>query len=462
MYTLAIIGLATILVMLALIMTKKISTMSALILVPIAGYLVASILGIITADVNLGSLMIEGIKNIAPTGVMFIFAILFFGILLDAGTFDPIINRIIKLVGGDPVKIAIGAALLAAFIHLDGSGAVTFVIVIPAMLPLFDAIGMRRSVLATVVALAAGVMNMLPWGGPTLRAITALNSTVGELYIPMIPGQIAGLLTVLLISGYLGVRERKRLGYVSGESKTTSEVNNTTGSNVELENNNEELTIEEKEEKEFEESLKRPHLVWLNMVLILIAIATMIAEILPPASVFMIGTALALIINYPDLKMQSKIIDKHAPSALMMASMLFAAGSFTGILTGSGMLGAMSEALVAIIPNTLGRFIHLIVGAVAMPLSLVFDPDSFYYGVLPVLASAAEAFGVSGVSVGQAAIAGQMSLGFPLSPLTGATFLLIGLTEIDLGDHQKNTFGWAWLVSLIIIIVSVIVGAIPL
>lgn len=461
MYTLSIIGLATILIMLALIMTKKISTMSALILVPMAGYLIASFLGIVVEDVTLGSLMVDGIRSIAPTGVMFIFAILFFGILLDAGTFDPIIDRIIKLVGGDPVKIAIGAALLAAFIHLDGSGAVTFVIVIPAMLPLFDAVGMRRSVLATVVALAAGVMNMLPWGGPTLRAITALDSSVGELYIPMIPGQIAGVLTVLLIAGYLGVKERNRLGYVTNETGTGK--NSLTGSgNINITDNVEELSPEARKEKEFEDSLKRPHLFWVNILLILIAIAAMISEILPPAPVFMIGTALALIINFPDIKLQSKIIDKHAPSALMMASMLFAAGSFTGILTGSGMLGAMSEALVAIIPNTLGRFIHLIVGVFAMPLSLVFDPDSFYYGVLPVLSSAAEAFGVSGISVGQAAIAGQMSLGFPISPLTGATFLLIGLTEIDLGDHQKSTFGWAWLVSIVVIVVSVIFGAIPL
>jgi len=436
--------------------------MNALILVPIAGYLVASFLGVISEDVNLGSLMIEGIKNIAPTGVMFIFAILFFGILLDAGTFDPIINKIISLVGGDPVKIAIGTALLAAFIHLDGSRAVTFVIVVPAMLPVFDAVGMRRSILATVVALAAGVMNMLPWGGPTLRAISALDTTVGELYIPMIPGQVAGLLTVLLIAGYLGVKERKRLGYANGESEPDTGINNISDTGSVEFNNDEELSTEEREEKEFEESLKRPHLVWVNFVLILIAIAIMISEILPPAPVFMIGTAFALIINFPDTKLQSKIIDKHAPSALMMASILFAAGSFTGILTGSGMLGAMSEALVSIIPNTLGRFIHIIVGILGVPLSFAFDPDSFYYGVLPVLSSAAEAFGVAGVSVGQAAIAGQMSLGFPISPLTGATFLLIGLTEIDLGDHQKNTLGWAWLVSLVILIVSIIVGAIPL
>lgn len=461
MYLLAIIGLATILIMLTIIMTKKISTMNALILVPIVGYVIARAMGLLPDDMNLGSLMVEGISNIASTGVMFIFAILFFGLLMDAGTFDPIIDKIIKLVGEDPVKITIGTVALTALIHLDGSGAVTFVIVIPAMLPIFDAVGMRRSVLATVVSLAAGVMNMLPWGGPTLRAITALNSTVGELYIPMIPGQVVGLITVFIIAGYLGSKEKQRLGISKTNTTVSENILSHNDSNSNSINIKRKSLIEE-ENKEFEESLKRPHLFWVNIILVIVSVAIMILEILAPAPVFMIGTAVVLIINFPDTKLQSKLIDKHAPSALMMASILFAAGSFTGILTGSGMLEAMSQALVALIPESIGGYLHLIVGLFAMPLSLVFDPDSFYYGVLPILASATETFGVSSIAVGQAAISGQMSMGFPLSPLTGAIFLLIGLTDIDLGDHQKNTFGWAWLVSLVIIGVSLLVGAIPI
>lgn len=461
MYLLAIIGLATILIMLTIIMTKKISTMNALILVPIVGYVIARAMGLLPDDMNLGSLMVEGISNIASTGVMFIFAILFFGLLMDAGTFDPIIDKIIKLVGKDPVKITIGTAALTALIHLDGSGAVTFVIVIPAMLPIFDAVGMRRSVLATVVSLAAGVMNMLPWGGPTLRAITALNSTVGELYIPMIPGQVVGLITVFIIAGYLGSKEKQRLGISKTNTTVSENILSHNDSNSNSINIKRKSLIEE-ENKEFEESLKRPHLFWVDIILVIVSVAIMILEILAPAPVFMIGTAVVLIINFPDTKLQSKLIDKHAPSALMMASILFAAGSFTGILTGSGMLEAMSQALVALIPESIGGYLHLIVGLFAMPLSLVFDPDSFYYGVLPILASATETFGVSSIAVGQAAISGQMSMGFPLSPLTGAIFLLIGLTDIDLGDHQKNTFGWAWLVSLVIIGVSLLVGAIPI
>ena len=121
----------------------------------------------------------KGIGSVAATGVMFIFSILFFGILTDAGTFRPIIKGILNLVGTDPVKIGIGTAILAAIVHLDGSGAVTFLICVPALLPLYDALGMRRTTLATIVALSAGTMNILPWGGPTIRAHTALATMAG-------------------------------------------------------------------------------------------------------------------------------------------------------------------------------------------------------------------------------------------------------------------------------------------
>ena len=161
-------------------------------------------------------------------------------------------------------------------------------------------------------------------------------------------------------------------------------------------------------------------------------------------------------------KIQSERVDAHAKSALMMASVLFAAGIFTGIMKGSGLLKAMAQGLVAIIPNSLAPHFAALVGVLSMPLSLLFDPDSFYFAVLPVLSQAAEGVGLQAVDMARAAICGQMTLGFPLSPLTPATFLLVGLAGIDLGEHQKHTFIWAWIVSLVILFVAALMGRIPL
>lgn len=439
---LAIIGLLTIVVMLALIMTKKLSTLTALILVPIIGYFAASGMGLVTVEgASLGKLITDGLKSIAPTGVMFIFAILFFGILTDAGTFDPIVSKILNLVGKDPVKIAVGTVVLACLVHLDGSGAVTFLIVVPAMMPLYDELGMKRWVLATLTALGAGVMNMLPWGGPTLRAITSLSSSVQEMFIPMIPSLIAGIVFILLVAVYLGKKEKVRLAK-EGSVQEEKGVYST------------------KEEKDSE--LKRPKLFLFNILLIVAVIALMISSILAPAVAFMIATAVALIVNYPNQATQRKVVDKHAPSALMMASMLFAAGSFTGIVKGAGMLDAMAQAMVNIIPTGLGTKIPLITGVLSMPLSLVFDPDSYYYGILPVLSSAVSSFGIAPVMVGRASIIGQMTTGFPISPLTGATFLLTGLAGIDLGEHQKKTIPYAFLATIVMLVVAVVLGNISL
>jgi len=429
---LALLGFLTIVVLLALVMTKKASPVVALIIVPV----ISAIIGGFSSE--LPTFMTDGIKAIAPTGVMFIFAILFFGILTDAGTFKPIINTILRIVGKDPVKIAIGTAVLAMLIHLDGSGAVTFLVTIPAMLPLYDALGMRRTTLATIVALSAGTMNILPWGGPTLRAASALEIEVTELFNPILIPVVCGLAFVIFVAYILGKSERKHIKEVEEDINIKIEV----------------------DEKKL--SLERPKLVVFNMILIVVAIATLITGKLPPHSVFMLAFTIALIVNYPNVKDQRERVDAHAKAALMMASILFAAGTFTGILKGTGMIKAMAEVAVAGIPTSLGARIPLLTGIISMPASLLFDPDSFYFGVMPVLSSTAAQFGVDPISVGRAAILGQMTTGFPVSPLTGSTFLLIGLTGVDLGDHQKRTIPYAFLTTMVMLVVSVIMGVISI
>lgn len=432
---LAFVGLATVLLLLALIMSRRMSPLVALILVPTTASLAAGF------GLETSKFIVAGIQQTASVAAMFVFAILYFGIMSDAGLLDPIVDRILRGVGTRPRRIVIGSALLALLVHLDGSGAVTFLVTIPAMLPLFERLKMDKRILACVTSMAAGV-NFLPWTGPTSRASVALHLPATALFQPLIPVQIVGLLFVFGIAYLLGTREERRLGT--------------------LEHTTEPVPLRSQALSPEAQALRRPGRFWVNAALTVLVMAVMVRNLVDPAVMFMLGTAAALVINYPSSEVQRQRVDAHARAALMMAAILLAAGAFTGIMKGSGMLTAMAAAAAHAVPPHLAHHLPFVLGLVSMPLSLLFDPDSFYLGALPVIAEVGKTLGVPAIQLGQAALLGQMTTGFPVSPLTPATFLVVGLTGIELGEHQRYTGPYLFLASVVMTIAAVLFGVFPL
>lgn len=181
-----------------LIMTKRLSALIALILVPIAFALIGGFAA------GLGPMMLDGIRTLAPTGVMLMFAILYFAIMIDSGLFDPAVRKILRLVKGDPLKVSLGTAALAMIVSLDGDGSTTYMICVAAVLPLYSRLGMSPLVMACLIMLSSGVLNMTPWGGPTARAASALHVDPADIFVPMIPAMIAGLLAIFAIAWIYG------------------------------------------------------------------------------------------------------------------------------------------------------------------------------------------------------------------------------------------------------------------
>ncbi|MCX7780094.1 MAG: citrate:proton symporter [Negativicutes bacterium] len=427
---LSFLGFLTVFTFLFSIMTRRVSVSIALIIVP----LVTATIGGFASQ--MGPMILTGIRNVAPVGVMIMFAIFYFGLMLEVGLFDPIVNRLLRIVKGDPLKVVLGTAFLTCMVALDGDGATTFMITISTMLPLYNELNMSRLVLSGTICLAAGVMNIIPWGGPTARAMTTLNVDSLTLFNPVIPAMIAGLVWVFFVAYIFGKRERARVGIL----------------NIDV--------IQARGLTDEEAALRRPKLLWFNALLTIVLVWALIVAILPLPILFMAAYAIALIVNFPNPKQQMERITAQGSNVVFVCSMIFAAGVFTGILTGTKMIAAMSKTLVTLIPDALSQFLPVIVAVTSMPLSLVFTPDAYYFGVLPILTQTASALGIDPINIGRAAILGQMTTGFPLSPLTASTFILVGMSGVELGDHQNFIFKWAFGSTIVMTVVAIATGAI--
>ncbi len=429
--SLALLGFAMVAVFMTLIMTKKMTPLVALIVIP-------TIFGVIAGQAaGLGPMMIDGIKNLAPTGVMLLFAILFFSTMTDTGLFDPLVGRLIRLVHGDPMRILLGTVALCAVVSLDGDGSTTYIITIAALLPLYKRYDMNRLYLCCLLMLTSGIMNLTPWGGPTARAASALKLDPATLFLPLIPGMLAGLAALLSLAVWFGRRERHRIGHVKANQPAEF-----TGMAV----------------SQYPEA-RRPHLIWFNGLLVVALLTLLVWGILPLSVLMMIAFAIAMIVNYPGVAEQKERIAAHAGNVLSVVSLIFAAGIFTGILGGTGMVEAMSKEVVGMIPPVLGPYMAPITALLSLPFTFFISNDAFYFGMLPILAEAGSHYGVEPMAIARASLMGQPV--HLLSPLVPSTYLLVSLAGIDLADHQRFTLLPAIGVCVVMTIVGMIALAFP-
>ncbi|MGX5715694.1 CitMHS family transporter [Arthrobacter sp. MAHUQ-56] len=485
---LVILGFAMIAVFMVLIMTKKLTPVLALIIVPTVFGLFAG------AGLGIGDMVMDSMKSMTSTAALLMFAIIYFGLMIDVGLFDPLVKFILRKLGNDPAKVVLGTAILAAAVSLDGDGSTTFILTTAAMLPVYLRLKMSPVVLTCVAGLANGTMNILPWGGPTARAATALKIDVNDVFVPMVPSLVAGLVVVFAFAWLLGLQERNRLRAAapeiwetpsSAEPFTAGEFDGGTsagasgtgagrkggnpggaapagGSVAVLERTETLVDVHDSAMADTaldpNRSTLRPKLFWFNLALTVAVMVVLVANVIPLPFVFMVGAAVALLVNFPKVKDQGTQLLAHAPSIVAVVSMVMAAAVLTGVLKGTGMVEAMSAWLVQIIPSSMGPFMAVITGVLSIPMTFFMSNDAFYFGVLPVLSETAAHYGVSAADMARASITGQP---FHLqSPLVPAILLLVSLAKVDLGDHHKKVLWRTAVISLVMLGVGMLTGAI--
>ncbi|QEI08534.1 citrate transporter [Pigmentiphaga aceris] len=424
-------GYGMVVCFMALIMTRRMSALVALALVPIAFGLVVAAPGAI------GKMMIDGITKLAPTGVMLTFGILYFSIMTDAGLFDPLVKRVVRFVKGDPLKLLVGTAIMSTIVALDGDGATTYVICAAALLPIYKRLGVSLQYMATILLMSIGIMNIVPWGGPTARAAAAMHIDVAEVFIPLIPAMLVGFAYQIGVAAMFGVRERRRLGVLTCPDEVQRIV----------------ALADESP------ATRRPAMMIPNLLLTIALLYCLVQSVLPLPALFLVATAIALLLNYPNLKDQQERLAAHASNVLAVVSLIFAAGIFTGILSGTGMLKAMSDGLLNIMPAWLGPYMAPATALLSAPATYALTNDAFYFGVLPILANTASAYGVTAAEMARASLLGQPI--HLLSPLVASTYLLVALLDLNYGDNQKSSLLWVFGLVLAMIVGALLFGVIP-
>ena len=395
---------------------------------------------------EMGEFIASGVAGVHSTAALFIFSVLFFGIMTDVGMFDRIINALMKKVGSNVVGVALMTCIIAMIGHLDGGGASTFLITIPAMLPVYKRLNMRPTTLLLICVTAMGVMNLLPWGGPTMRSATVLGIDPNELWRQLLPMQVVGVVIALATAVFWGFVEKKR-----GAGAETAPQGIVKAEEYDA--------LEEKTEDAAENDLARPKLFAFNAILTLAVIVCLVFVKVPSYYIFMVGCVIALLVNYPGAKLQNKIIKSHSGPALMMASTILAAGVFLGVLEETEIMNHMANVLAAFIPQSMGRFLPLIIGVLSVPLTLLFCTDSYFFGLLPVLISIGNQFGVNPAHTAIAMVVCRNCATF-ISPVVPATFLGVGLAGVEIKDHIKASFFWIWGVSIVCLISGILLGVI--
>lgn len=427
---LAVLGFATLGSFMLLVMRKYLSAFTAIMLTPIVAAVIAG------KGAKLGDMITNGLETVAPTAALLLFAVLYFGLMMEVKLFEPVCQAIVRAAKGDPARIVVGTAVLSLCVSLDGDGTTSYMIICSAFLPVYRRLGMNPLVLATLAAMALGTISgTTPWGGAATRGISVLHLNASEYFVHMIGPMALTSVAIIAVAYWLGLRERRK---IDGEKLAAYKLEIASG--------------------EAFEPVRADWRMWFNAALTVLLMVLLILEVADLVVLFMVAFVIALLVNIRSIGDQQELIKRQSANAVPVMILVLAAGVFTGIMTDSGMIKAMADAALSIVPDGWGNVIPLFTAVLAMPLGFFMSNDGYWFGVVPVLAESAGHYGIDANQIARAGAIGQIL--HSMGPTSAPLWVLIGLVKSELGDFQKHALRWGILVSLAYVVFAVVTGAI--
>ena len=452
---LSLVGFILVIVMVALVIRGKIALPPILILLPtiavlflgLTGYLVppkaevAAPMDIVTCFKTLQTYLGSGLSSVLNTAALFTFAVVFFNVLADAGVFDFIVGKVMKYIGNNVSLVLLMTCLLTAISHLDGSGATTWLITAPTMLPLFNAMNISPIVLLLYIALVSGVENMLPWTSALARVSASTGLEARAIWSALIPAQIFGLVLLFVSCFIVGPMLKKR-----GAGMSDDEFEKMRSGMLQTK----------------EPTLKvSKGVLYFDIIFLVCIVICLLKGWINTNVAFMIGLSVALIVNCKSAKEMTAQIKKHGANTLNMVMIIFSIGMLVGVMKGSGMMEAMTNTLVGMMPESMGKHLSFIIAMLAVPLSMAVGSDTLYMVMAPIFGNMAAAFGGSMMAAACACTIGAC-VAVNLCLVAPTPYLALGLCGVEMKDNLKYCFIPTWVLGIVLALVATLTGAIPL
>lgn len=409
---------------------EKASLPPVFILIPVLGALacgfsISEICGFIS----------EGIASVTDTALLFLFSILYFSILGETGIFNVLAHFFLKYMKNNIYLFLLLTFGMAVLIQMDGSGAMTMLIIIPMMLPMYDAMNIRRAALVCACAVGTGVANMLPWCSAMLRISAGTGLEAQEIWKTVLPVQIVSFFIGILVIFLVGVGERKHGAGISNEDF---------------------LQLKEKNARSEELKVSR-ELVLFDVCLTIMLVVAMLSGKVTSTTGFMVGLGILLITNYPSMKKQDEVIKRFSATAYPLTLTIFSIGVMLGIMKGMGAIDAIAQSLMYFLPDGWGAQAVFLYGLLGVPLSMVLGSDCCYSLIAPLLGTLSQHYG-GGMMNASVAVILSSSMAASISFTGPVPYMTVGLAGISMNENVRFSFRYLWLMGIMMVIVARLMG----